>query len=186
MKYALTGGIGSGKSYVCRKLKEYGVEVFDCDASAKCLMRSCRKLQEQLSEAVGKDVFPGGQLDKAALAQFLLASEENTKVINSIVHPAVAEDFRSSGMQWMESAILFEADFRYNVDKVICVSAPLETRVERVMKLDGISREKALEWINRQMSQEEKERLSDYVIVNDGTADLDRQLEELLEKTKHE
>lgn len=89
-------------------------------------------------------------------------------------------------MQWMESAILFEADFRYNVDKVICVSAPLETRVERVMKRDGISREKALEWINRQMSQEEKERLSDYVIVNDGTADLDRQLEELLEKTKHE
>lgn len=181
MKYALTGGIGSGKSYVCRKLREYGVEVFDCDTSAKRLMRSCQSLQKRLSEAVGRDVFPDGRLDKAVLAQFLLASEENNKVINSIVHPAVAENFRCSGMQWMESAILFEADFQHNVDKVVCVSAPLEVRINRVMQRDGISREKALEWINRQIPQEEKERRSDYIIVNDGIADLDSQVAVLME-----
>lgn len=186
MKYALTGGIGSGKSYVCRKLRDYGVEVFDCDASAKRLMRSSRPLQQRLSEAVGQDVFPDGQLDKAVLAQFLLASEANNRIINSIVHPAVAEEFRCSGMQWMESAILFEAGFQHHVDKVVCVSAPLEVRIERVMQRDGISREKALEWIDRQMPQEEKERLSDYVIVNDGIADLDSQVEALVKASRGE
>lgn len=186
MKCALTGGIGSGKSYVCRRLMSYGVEVFDCDASAKRLMKSDRELQKRLSEAVGQDVFPGGRLDKALLSKFLLASEENNKIVNGIVHPAVAEDFQRSGMQWMESAILFEADFRHYVDIAVCVSAPLEVRIERVMQRDGISREKALEWINRQIPQEEKERLSEYVIVNDGIADIDRQLEELLKKLRTE
>lgn len=180
MKYAITGGIGSGKSYVCHLLEQRGISVYDCDAGAKRLMRTSSGLQRRLSEAVGHDIFPNGVLDKPALATFLLASEENNLIVNSIVHPAVAEDFQQSGMTWMESAILFEADFQKYVDRVVCVSAPLEVRIERVMQRDGISREKALEWINRQMPQEEKERRSDYVIINDGLQSLEQQIDKII------
>lgn len=179
-KYAITGGIGSGKSYVCQILRRYGIEVYDCDAAAKRLMRTDRELQRRLSDAVGREVFPDGKLDKAVLAEFLLASEENNRTINSIVHPAVAEDFIKSGMQWMECAILFEAGFQQYVDRVVCVSAPLEVRLQRVMQRDGISKEKAMEWIDRQMSQEEKQRCSDYIVTNDGEASLEKQLEKII------
>lgn len=180
MKYAITGGIGSGKSYVCRMLKDYGIEVYDCDAAAKRLMRTDRALQQRLSDAVGAEVFPDGQLNKAVLAKFLLASEENNRIVNNIVHPAVADDFASSGMSWLESAILFEADFQKYVDRVVCVSAPLEVRTQRIMKRDGISREQAAEWIDRQMPQEEKEHRSHYVIENDGVTSLEKQIEKML------
>lgn len=180
IRYAITGGIGSGKSYVCRLLERRGIEVYDCDAAAKRIMRTDRTLQMRLSQAVGRDVFPGGVLDKAALAEFLLASEQKNRIVNSIVHPAVAEDFLQSGMQWMECAILFEADFQRYVDRVVCVSAPLDVRVQRVMQRDGISSEKALEWINHQMSQEEKEQRSDYIVVNDGVISLEEQLDKIL------
>lgn len=186
MKYAITGGIGSGKSYVCSKLKDYGIEVYDCDAAAKRLMRTDKALQKRLSDAVGTEVFPAGQLDKAVLAKFLLSSEANNRIVNSIVHPAVAEDFNHSGMHWLESAILFEADFQKNVDRVLCVSAPLEVRIQRIMKRDGISREQAIEWINRQMPQEEKERRSHYVIVNDGVMPIEEQIEKLLADIKND
>lgn len=178
MRIAITGGIGCGKSYVCQQLKDfYGIEVYDCDANAKRIMANDRKLQQRISDAVGCDVFPGGVINKAALSQFLLASPDNNKVINSIVHPAVAEDFIKSGYEWMECAILFEADFQKYVDRIVCVSAPREVRIQRIMQRDGISRSQAIAWINRQMSQEEKERLSDFVIINDGITSLTPQFE---------
>lgn len=181
MKYAITGGIGSGKSYVCKVLKEeFGIDVYDCDAGAKHVMRSDENLQRRLSQAVGQDVFPGGRLDKAALSAFLLESAENNAVVNGIVHPAVADDFLRSGLEWMESAILFEAGFERYVDKVVCVFAPLEVRIQRVMSRDGITRDKALEWINRQMPQWEKEQRSDFVVVNDGTSSIKEQLNRIL------
>ena len=89
-------------------------------------------------------------------------------------------------MHWLESAILFEADFQKNVDRVLCVSAPLEVRIQRIMKRDGISREKAIEWIDRQMPQEEKERRSHYVIVNDGVMPIEEQIEKLLADMKND
>lgn len=178
MRIAITGGIGCGKSYVCQQLKDfYGIEVYDCDANAKRIMANDRKLQQRISDAVGCDVFPGGVINKAALSQFLLASPDNNKVINSIVHPAVAEDFIKSGYEWMECAILFEADFQKYVDRIVCVSAPREVRIQRIMQRDGISRQQAIAWIDRQMSQEEKERLSDFVIINDGITSLTPQFE---------
>lgn len=180
MKYAITGGIGSGKSYICQLLREQGIEVYDCDAAAKRLMRSNTMLQRRLTEAVGREVFPGGRLDKAVLAEFLLASEENNAIVNSIVHPAVAADFVASGIEWMECAILFEAGFQRFVDRVICVSAPHEVRLRRIMERDGITMAKAQEWIDRQIPQEEKERRSDYVIVNDGTTPLLPQIEKII------
>lgn len=185
-RYALTGGIGSGKSYVCHRLKAMGIDVYDCDAAAKRLMATDSRLQQQLSDLVGKDIFEGGTLDKAALTAFLLASAENNQKINSIVHPAVAQDFINSGLTWMESAILYEAHFEQYVDKVICVTAPLETRISRVMQRDGVTRQRATEWISRQMAQDEKARRADYVINNDGNESIDEQINSIIRSSQSE
>lgn len=88
MKIAITGGIGSGKSYVCRLLEQRGIEVYDCDAAAKRLMRTSDRLQQQLKALVGDAVYSAdGVLQKPVLAEFLLASEANKLAINDIVHP---------------------------------------------------------------------------------------------------
>ena len=180
---ALTGGIGSGKSFVCQLLKQHGIIVYDCDEVAKRLMREDSQLRQQLIQLVGPDVYEGTDLQKSVLAQFLLASETNKQAVNNIVHPAVAIDFLQSPLQWVESAILFDAHFdrRIKPDMVICVTAPLQIRVERIMLRDAISREKAKAWISSQMSQDEMVRLSDMELVNDGKANLPQQIEKILE-----
>lgn len=183
MLTAITGGIGSGKSYVCRILESRGISVYDCDAAAKRLMRTSEKLQQELRQLVGQDVFTSdGQLQKRVLADFLLASEANKLALNDVIHPAVAEDFLSSGMTWLESAILFESGFdrRIRFDRVVCVSAPRDVRIQRIMRRDNISAAKAAEWIDTQMAQEEVERRSHFVIVNDGKSDIEQQVDNML------
>lgn len=182
-KVAIIGGIGCGKSYVCACLKLHGIDVFDCDASAKRLMRTSYTLQQALKQLIGEDVYIDGVLQKKVLAQYLLQDDEHKMALNNVVHPAVADDFNTSGYDWLESAIFFESGFcnRVSIDYVVCVTAPLEMRVQRVMKRDSISRDKAMEWIERQMQQEENLRRSDYEIVNDGVQDVNLQVEKLLQ-----
>ena len=185
MLTAITGGIGSGKSYVCRMLESRGISVYDCDAAAKRLMRTSEKLQQELCQLVGQDVYTSdGQLQKSVLADFLLASEANKLALNDVIHPAVAEDFLSSGMTWLESAILFESGFdrRIRFDRIVCVSAPRDVRIQRIMRRDNITAEKAAEWIDTQMAQEEVERRSHLVIVNDGKSDIEQQVDNMLSK----
>lgn len=185
MLTAITGGIGSGKSYVCRILESRGISVYDCDAAAKRLMRTSEKLQQELRQLVGQDVYTSdGQLQKRVLSDFLLTSEANKLALNDVIHPAVAEDFLSSGMTWLESAILFESGFdsRVSFDRIVCVSAPRDVRIERIMRRDNITAEKAAEWIDTQMAQEEVERRSHFVIVNDGKSDIEQQIDNMLSK----
>lgn len=178
-RVAITGGIGSGKSFVCRMLAEHGIEIYDCDAAAKRLMRSSSELRARLTGLVGSNLYDGERLNKPVMAQFLLSSDENQRAVNAIVHPAVGEDFLRSGMKWMECAILFESGFDKLVDYKICVVAPLEIRLQRIMQRDGLTRQKAMEWISKQMPQEEVSSKCDFVIVNDGVADLQQQIENL-------
>jgi dephospho-CoA kinase len=175
MKIGIAGGIGSGKSYVCRRLEARGMTVYDCDAAAKRLIRTSPQLQQQLTDLIGS-------IDKAAMSRFLLASKENAQAINDIIHPAVFQDFLDSGMEWMESAIMYESGIYQLVDKVVVVTAPEELRIQRIMQRDGISREKALQWIHRQWPQEQVKALADYEIVNDGIADIDSQIDLLLHR----
>lgn len=177
MKIGITGGIGSGKSYVCKRLEARGIQVYDCDSAAKRLMRTSSELQQQIKALVGS-------LEKADIAKFLLESEANAKAIDDIVHPAVFRDFEESCMQWMESAILFESGAYRLVDKSIVVTAPEEVRIQRVMQRDGITREKVLEWMQRQLPQEEVRRRADFEIVNDGEADIDKQINKILRTMK--
>ena len=173
MKIGITGGIGSGKSYVCKLLAQRGIDVYDCDAAAKRLIRTSPRLRQQLKALIGS-------LDKADISRFLLASEENQQAVNAIVHPAVFQDFEESNMQWMESAILFESGADKLVDRVIVVTAPEEVRIQRIMQRDGITHEKALQWIAKQWPQEQVKAHADFEIVNDGQLDLNSQIEELL------
>ncbi len=183
MKIAITGPIGSGKSYVCRELARHGIDVYDCDAAAKRLMREDCHLQLALQSLVGEEVYLGGVLQKAVLARFILSGERQKQAVNDVVHPAVALDFERSGMDWLESAILYESGFhhRTRLDRVVCVTAPEEVRICRVMERDHIVRDKALEWVRAQMPQEEMASMSDYVIVNDGKQDVAVQIERILE-----
>lgn len=180
-RFAITGGIGSGKSYVCHLLEKRGISVYDCDEAAKRLMRSDKSLQMMLQHLVGGDVCRNGIIEKRVLAAFLLENDAHKQAVNDIVHPAVATDFMLSNFQWLESAILFESGFnrRVNFNHVVCVSAPLEMRVRRIMERDSITRESALQWIDRQMPQEEIEKRADFVIVNDGHANLETQIDKM-------
>lgn len=182
-RIAITGGIGSGKSYVCKLLADRGIKVYDCDAAAKRIMATDTALQANLNAVVGEEVFIDGILQKPILAKFLLVSEANKQAINDVVHPAVAADFIASNYQWLESAILFDAKFneRINFDYIVCVIAPEDVRIERIAQRDGISHEQALQWIKRQMPQEVMEKKADFIIVNDGTSDLSTAIKSLLE-----
>ena len=173
MKTGIAGGIGSGKSYVCKRLALHGIEVYDCDAAAKRLMRTSPTLQADIKALVGS-------LEKAAISRFLLASEANQQAINDIIHPAVFRDFEESGMEWMESAIMYESGIYRLVDRVVVVTAPEEVRIRRIMQRDGITRENAQQWIGRQWPQEAVRARADYEIVNDGIADIDSQIDQLL------
>ena len=185
LKVAVTGGIGSGKSYVCQLLAERGIAVYDCDAAAKRLMRTSELLQQQLKALVGEEVYRGNRLVKPVMAKFLLASDENHQAVNRIVHPAVADDFVQSGLQWMECAILFESGFDRLVDRVVCVTAPEEVRLSRIMSRDGISRRKASEWLALQLPQEEVLAKSDFEIVNDGEHELNEQIDEIIKQVNN-
>ena len=200
MKTGITGGIGSGKSYVCKRLAARGITVYDCDVAAKRLIRTSPEIHEALTDLIGEDAYEPNEtkmaneankanptnkphnfrLNKARVAQFLLQSEENAKAIDRIVHPAVFRDFEESGMEWMESAIIYESGIYRLVDRIIVVTAPQEVRIQRVMQRDGITREKVLEWMERQLPQDEVRQRADYEIVNDGIADIDEQLDALL------
>ena len=150
MKIVITGGIGSGKSYVCRILEKQGIRVYDCDAEAKRLMRTDAELQTGLKQLVGEEVY--------------------------------SADFEQSDCEWMESAILFDSGFdrRTHFDKVVCVLAPVDVRLQRIMQRDHISQEKAQQWIDAVMPQEELIARSDYEIVNDGERDVEAQVVHLL------
>ncbi len=202
MKIGITGGIGSGKSYVCRLLEARGYAVYDCDSAAKRLIRTSPFIRRRLTALIGPQTYfketgdrrqetgDGSQesgeyfLNKKAVAEFLLESEDNARAIDRIVHPAVFRDFIQSGMEWMESAIIYESDIYRLVDRVIVVTAPEELRIQRVMARDKISREKVLEWMGRQWPQEEVRRRADFEIVNDGHADIEQQLNNIIEQCK--
>jgi dephospho-CoA kinase len=175
MRYCLTGGIGAGKSYVCSLLREKGIEIYDTDNAAKRLIAQSPEIRRQLKELIGG-------LDKQTIAAFLLKSEENKLAINSIVHPAVIKDFLDSGYEWMECAIIYEAHLEQYVDKVIAVTAPREVRIERIMARDGITRKEAEQWIDAQYPQEKVAERADFVIINDGNKDLQKQIEEIWQR----
>ena len=179
--YCITGGIGSGKSFVCSLLREWGIEVYDCDEGARHLIDTSKEIHNRLVELIGPDTYDiNGNYNTTAVTKFLLTSEENKQAINAIVHPAVIDDFYKSGKQWMECAIIYEAHLEQYVDKVIAVTAPRDIRIKRIMQRDGISCKRAEQWMDGQINQDEVAQRADYVIINDGTANIEEQLKRIV------
>lgn len=190
IKLGITGGIGSGKSFVSRCLKEgFSVQVYDTDREAKRLMLEHEGIRADLIALLGEEVYTAAGLNKPFLAAYIFSSPENAQKVNAIVHPRVKEDFRNwafrqeqAGCQLVgvESAILFESGFDREVDKTLTVSAPLELRITRVMERDRVGREQVLERITAQISDEERNRLSDFSVENAETSDIHAQLVRIL------
>lgn len=180
--YCITGGIGAGKSYVCQLLRKYGIDIYDCDEGAKHITKTSEEVKAKLTALMGDEVYlPDGTYNKPVVVKYLLASEENKQALNAVIHPAVMQDFYDSGLQWMESAILYEAHLDHWVDKVVAVTAPQEVRIRRVMQRDRLDYDKAKAWVDRQADQNEVARRADYVIVNDGETEIEEQIKQLLQ-----
>lgn len=187
IRAGITGGIGSGKSVVFEIFRLHGVPAFDSDREAKTLNDTSVVVREQLTKQFGEDIYVDGKLDRKRFASIIFENDNNLKIANSIIHPALADYFidwcnqhKSHSLVVIDSAILFESGFNKYVDKVITVFAPEELRIERVMKRDGVEREKVLQRMQHQMPEEERIRLSDYVIYNDNQQSLIEQTNNLL------
>lgn len=172
MKIGVTGGIGSGKSTVCRIFNVLGVPFFSADDEAKKIMNSDKEIIEKVKTIAGRDIYSSGSLDRAELAGIIFNNDSLLKEINSLVHPAVFGKFKlwseSVAGQYviLEAAILFESIAAGIVDKTITVIAPVEERIERVVSRSGLTRKEVRDRIRNQIDDETRIRLSDYVIYN--------------------
>ncbi len=184
-KVGITGGIGSGKSTVCRMLAERGVALYNADSRAKELMASSESLRRALIENFGAETFTAEGLNRQYLAARVFNDAEQLRLLNSLVHPAVVADFEAWAEEQegqyvlFESAILFEAGLEDRVDSVVAVMAPESLRVERVMARDGHTREQVVARIKNQMSDDERSDRSKYSIVNIDFEDLEEDVEQL-------
>lgn len=170
----ITGGIGSGKSTVCRLFSLFGAKVYDSDAAAKRLMNSDKELKGQICALLGEAAYCNGALDRAYVGERVFGERQLLDGLNAIVHPRVGRDFT----QWvahyeneayvlMESAILFESGFDKMVDKAITVSAPEALRVARTVARDTATEDAVSRRIKAQWSDQMRESKADYVIYND-------------------
>jgi dephospho-CoA kinase len=171
-RLGITGGIGSGKTTVCRIFRVLGVPVFVADVAARQLMNNDPAIRSEINKIAGKDLYEGGELDRRELARLIFNEPDMLQKVNASVHPAVLREFEAwssvidAPYVIMEAAILFEARADRLVDRVISISAPVEERISRVMGRSEISREEVLERINNQMEDNEREEQSYYVINN--------------------
>ncbi len=172
LKVGLTGGIGSGKSTVARFFEVLGVDVYYADIKAKFLMNNNPELIKLIIENIG-DVYDNGVLNKKKLARIIFSDKRKLEFVNSIVHPFVFKDFEEWTQQRkhkkilvQEAAILFESGAYRMMDKVITVYAPEKIRIKRVIKRDKLAEKEVLDRMTKQMNDEEKIKLSDFVVKN--------------------
>lgn len=188
IKVGITGGIGAGKSFVCKRFAAMGIPVFDCDKESKLLMNTHQVVRFRLTELLGQECYQNDTLNRAFLAEKIFNNPTLKQQVEAIVHPMVAEQFsqwaskQNAPIVLVESAILYESGFDKQVDKVIVVDANTETRIERTMKRDACSKEQAEQRINAQMSNQEKIKKADYIIQNNPGSDINSQLFELMKK----
>lgn len=188
----VTGGMGSGKSSVCKMLEDLGGRVFEADRVARSLQNSDPKLRAGMKALFGDAIYmmaPDGSLElrRQEVASLVFGDKAMLSKLNALVHPAVYRAFgeaveraRQDGIPVLvkEAAILFESGGDKGLDAVLVVTAAKQLRVERAMKRTGLGRDEVLRRIAMQLPQDELERRADYVIENNGT------LEELAAATR--
>ena len=188
-KIAIIGGIGSGKSVVSRLFRLMDIPVYDCDSEAKRLMNTSATLRSELTKAIDERVYQAdGVIDRAYLASFMFGNAQHIALVNSIVHPAVRADFK----QWaantqasivaVETAILFESGLDADVDSIVLVSAPIETRISRAILRDHSNEQAIRQRMKSQMSDTELVTRANHIILNDDTTSLIVQVEQVIQK----
>ena len=177
LKIGITGGIGTGKTTICKIFEVLNVPVFYADSAAKYVMTTDPILVQGIVNAFGKAAYSDeGKLDKKYLANIVFNDETQLERLNSLVHPAV---FRAFDL-WVEklyhvpyvlkeAALLFESNSYKSCDYTILVTSPKELRIKRVMERDNVSHDQVLARMNKQLSDEEKARLADFILLNDET-----------------
>jgi dephospho-CoA kinase len=172
MKIGITGGIGSGKTSVCHVFNILGIPLFSADYEAKMIMENNAEVINGINSIVGKDIYPDGKLDRISLAAIIFNNKNTLEKVNALVHPVVFDQFRIWEMEQsaqyiiMEAAILFESGASRFVDKTVSVVAPIEERIKRIIHRNGLSREQVIARMKNQMDDEDRIKLSDYVIQN--------------------
>lgn len=186
-RLGITGGIGSGKSYIASLLtRHFGIPVYDTDREAKRLTACDADIRCRLTKLTGTDLFEGGELIRSRLADYVFSSPEHAAQVNAIIHPAVLHDF----MLWadgqaadvaLESAILYESGFHKYVDKVLYVDAPEDIRLHRAMQRDGATEQQVMSRMHLQNHDGNRQH-ADFVIANDREDDtyLLEQLNEII------
>ena len=178
----LTGGIGSGKSTVLNLFKGCGVKTFSADLSAKKLINSDIILINLIKDSFGNDIYKNNILDSKKLSSIVFDNQDKLKTLNSIIHPAVASDFKEfldmnkDHYIIKEAAIIFETKSEKNYDKIILVRAPLESRIERVMNRDKVSKKEVMKRIDNQLDESFIIDKCDYIIDNYNEEDLNERV----------
>jgi len=187
LKVGITGGIGSGKTIVCKILEAMGYPVFYSDQVAKELMYTDKQLRIELVELIGEDTYIEGELNRQLIAQKVFTTPELLSKINALVHPKVrvaytkfVRDHSDSTFVFNEAAILFETGAYKSFDAVILVTANEDIRIQRVMERDQITVEQVRVRMKNQWSDEAKRKMTEFVISNNDTNLLVPQVESIL------
>jgi dephospho-CoA kinase len=194
LRIGITGGIGSGKTTICRIFEVLGIPVYYADDAAKTLMNQEGDLKQEIINHFGESSYVDGKLNRTYISGIVFSNPDKLKLLNNLVHPRTISDAE----EWMkrqkspyalkEAALIFESRSQQSLDYVIGVSAPKEIRISRTMQRDKISKELAEKKISQQMNEEEKMKLCDFLIINDETISLIQQVlsvhEQLLSLSK--
>ncbi len=187
LKIGITGGIGSGKTTVCHIFEALKIPVYFADDRAKWLMVNDLQLVFSIKQIFGEAAYlADGTLDRALISSIVFSKTEKLEALNSVVHPAVFRDWErwqneQKGVAYTlrEAALLVETGTYKFLDKLIVVTAPFDLRIARVMERDGSAREAVEARISRQLPEAEKVKRADFIIKNDGSESLVRQVLEI-------
>lgn len=178
---AVTGGIGTGQSTVCKFFEEWHCKVINADQIAKQVIQNNKTLQKELKEVFGKEIFNNKKLDTNALAEKAFRDDFHTQQLNRLVHPRMVEVIidemekarfsKRYPMVVIDAALIYEISIEQMFDAVVVVKAPLNHRQKRVQERDGMSRRHFMERVNKQLPVEDKARWADYVIENNKSLD---------------
>ena len=184
LKIGITGGMGSGKSLVCSIFSLLNVPIYNADLRGRLILETNHDVEKKVQALLGKKAYPEtGNPDRKYIASKVFNDKDLLAKLNAIIHPAVNEDFIS----WIEgyhdrpyilkeAAIMIEAGTYKNLHGIIVITAPEELRVSRVMARDGVSREEVMARVEKQLSESERLKYADYIIYNDGSESLIRQI----------
>lgn len=187
MKFiGITGGIGSGKSYLAQIIERMGYPVYYADKEARILMNSHPIISETLIEWFGKEIYSNGELKREKMATCIFHDEQMRSKVNQLVHPLVREAFvnwasnQNKPLVFNEAAILYETEAYKKFHEIILVTAPVALRITRVMKRDVISEEQIRDRMEAQWSDDKKLSFGPFEIINDNRMPLLSQIEEVI------